>query len=237
MKKILSFLLVSLLLFGCQSREEKAQELIKRDMFKTLYDFASYEPIETKIDSAFTSIYTDTLALLYANGINEMFEELEDKRVEYESARSAMEIWADSYSSLGIYKFNEAKRKVDEYIEKMDDVLKEANDVYVKIKERKQKIGRSFIGWEAKHKFRCKTKGGNFDLGNYLYVFDKDVNQILYSKDMDSKDYLQLVGIIKEAIQSNKKNIDSAKTRKNTNKDTSAISTADSLANALKGEY
>lgn len=119
----------------------------------------------------------------------------------------------------------------------MDDVLKEANDVYVKIKERKQKIGRSFIGWEAKHKFRCKTKGGNFDLGNYLYVFDKDVNQILYSKDMDSKDYLQLVGIIKEAIQSNKKNIDSAKTRKNTNKDTSAISTADSLANALKGEY
>lgn len=134
-----------------------------------------------------------------------MFEELEDKRVEYESARSAMEIWADSYSSLGIYKFNEAKRKVDEYIEKMDDVLKEANDVYVKIKERKQKIGRSFIGWEAKHKFRCKTKGGNFDLGNYLYVFDKDVNQILYSKDMDSKDYLQLVGIIKEAIQSNKK--------------------------------
>lgn len=237
MKKILSFLLVSLLLFGCQSREEKAQELIKQDMFKTLYDFASYEPIETKIDSAFTSIYTDTLALLYANGINEMFEELEDKRVEYESARSAMEIWADSYSSLGIYKFNEAKRKVDEYIEKMDDVLKEADDVYVKIKERKQKIGRSFIGWEAKHKFRCKTKGGNFDLGNYLYVFDKDVNQILYSKDMDSKDYLQLVGIIKEAIQSNKKNIDSAKTRKNTNKDTSAISTADSLANALKGEY
>ena len=54
---------------------------------------------------------------------------------------------------------------------------------------------------------------------------------------MDNKDYLQLVGIIKEAIQSNKKNIDSAKIRKNTNKDTSVISTADSLANALKGEY
>ena len=38
------------MLVGCQSREEKAAELIKQEMFKTLYDFESYEPIETKID-------------------------------------------------------------------------------------------------------------------------------------------------------------------------------------------
>ena len=56
MRKILSFLFVFLLLCSCQSREEKVAELIKQEMFKTLYDFESYEPIETKIDSAFTSI-------------------------------------------------------------------------------------------------------------------------------------------------------------------------------------
>lgn len=41
------------ILSGCKSKEEKALEIIKNEMFKTLYDFESYQPIETKIDSAF----------------------------------------------------------------------------------------------------------------------------------------------------------------------------------------
>lgn len=228
MKKILSFLLVSLLLFGCQSREEKAQELIKQDMFKTLYDFASYEPIETKIDSAFTSIYTDTLALLYANTIKILFENLNDKKAEYKSAKRTMRMWADSSSPLELYEFNEAKRKVDEYIDRVDDTLKEADDTYMKIRERSEKKGRSFIGWEARHKFRCKTRGGNFDIGNYLYVFDKDMKKILRSEDLDNKDNLQLIEIIREVLSDN---------FKKKNKGDFLLSTADSLANALKGEY
>ena len=61
--KTLLFIVASatILLSGCKSKEEKANELIKDDMFKVLYDFASYEPIETNIDSAFTSVYTDSI--------------------------------------------------------------------------------------------------------------------------------------------------------------------------------
>lgn len=176
MKKILFLMAIALMMVGCKSREEKAAELIKQEMFKTLYDFESYEPIETKIDSAFTSIYTDTLALLYANEVSSMFNELDDAETEYESAKSAMEIWSDSYSSLGVYKFNEAKKKVNDYIEKIDDVLKKTENIYESIKKRNNEIGRSFIGWKATHKFRCKTKGGNFDLGNYLYVFGPHIS-------------------------------------------------------------
>lgn len=124
MKKILFLATVVLVMTGCKSREEKAAKLIKQEMFKTLYDFESYEPIETKIDSAFTSIYTDTLALMYANEVKIKFDELEKEEAEYESAKSAMEIWSDSYSSLGVYKYNEAKRKVNNYIEKINKTLK-----------------------------------------------------------------------------------------------------------------
>ena len=123
MRKILFLMIFALIMAGCKSREEKVAEVIKQEMFKTLYDFESYEPIETKIDSAFTSIYTDTLALLYANEVSEMFNELDDAKMEYESAKSTMEIWSDSYSSLGVYKFNEAKKKVNDYIEKIDKQL------------------------------------------------------------------------------------------------------------------
>lgn len=38
MKKILFLATVVLVMTGCKSREEKAAELIKQEMFKTLYD-------------------------------------------------------------------------------------------------------------------------------------------------------------------------------------------------------
>lgn len=231
MKKILFLATVVLVMTGCKSREEKAAELIKQEMFKTLYDFESYEPIETKIDSAFTSIYTDTLALLYANEVSSMFNELDDAKTEYESAKSAMEIWSDSYSSLGVYKFNEAKKKVNDYIEKIDDALKKTENIYESIKKRNNEIGRSFIGWKATHKFRCKTKGGNFDLGNYLYIFDKKIETILYTEDMDNKDNSRLIEIINEAIKS-----DNTKEDIDTNTSATEQAVSDSLSKALKGE-
>ena len=46
---------------GCQSREEKALATIRESMNKTLDDFKSYEPIETKIDSLKHDRYGDTL--------------------------------------------------------------------------------------------------------------------------------------------------------------------------------
>lgn len=224
-------MMIALMMVGCKSREEKVAELIKQEMFKTLYDFESYEPIETKIDSAFTSIYTDTLALLYANEVSSMFNELDDAKTEYESAKSSMEIWSDSYSSLGVYKFNEAKKKVNDYIEKIDDALKKTENIYESIKKRNNEIGRSFIGWKATHKFRCKTKGGNFDLGNYLYVFDKKIETILYTEDMDNKDNSRLIEIINEAIKS-----DNTKEDIDTNTSATEQAASDSSSKALKGE-
>ena len=41
MKNFLLLILIIISVFGCQSKEEKAIELIKNDMFKVLYDFNS----------------------------------------------------------------------------------------------------------------------------------------------------------------------------------------------------
>lgn len=60
MKQIYLLLIVSSLLFSCaQTKEEKGAEIAKSEMIKILYNVDSYEPIETQIDSACTSIYTD----------------------------------------------------------------------------------------------------------------------------------------------------------------------------------
>lgn len=59
-------ILLGLSLVQCKSNEEKALELIHEQMFKTLFDFESYQPVETKIDSAFHTPYNDSLNLTYA---------------------------------------------------------------------------------------------------------------------------------------------------------------------------
>ena len=60
MKQIYFVLIISPLLFSCtQTKEEKAAEIAKSEMIKILYNVDSYEPIETQVDSAYTSVYTD----------------------------------------------------------------------------------------------------------------------------------------------------------------------------------
>lgn len=52
--KLISILSLSVLAFAsCMSKEEKAAQLINTEMSKTLYDFDSYEPIETKVTEAY----------------------------------------------------------------------------------------------------------------------------------------------------------------------------------------
>ena len=118
--KTLLFIVVSatMLLSGCKSKEEKANELIKDDMFKVLYDFASYEPIETNIDSAFTSVYTDSIITRHAYFIKIAIEKADEYLDEMKDARKTMEIWSDGYSSYSNSRYYEAKNKFNENLEK-----------------------------------------------------------------------------------------------------------------------
>ena len=42
-------LLLSFAIVGCKSNEEKAADLIKKELSKSLFDFESYSPIETTV--------------------------------------------------------------------------------------------------------------------------------------------------------------------------------------------
>lgn len=205
MKKIL-FTIVStaILLGGCKSKEEKANELIKDAMFKVLYDFASYEPIETKIDSAFTSVYTDSIIIGHAYFINIALEKANEYLDEIKDAQRTMEIWNDGYSSYSNSKYYEAKNKFNENLEKAK-VCSNLMTLHLdSIRDRASFIEKVFCGWKATHKFRCKTKGGSPDIGNYEYIFDKDFKKIINKTDLDDKDYTKIKELIDEALKSKK---------------------------------
>lgn len=50
---------------ACKSKEDKALALIDKQMFSSLYDYESYQPIGTQIDSAFNVVeYNDEIIAL-----------------------------------------------------------------------------------------------------------------------------------------------------------------------------
>ena len=200
MKNFLLLILIIISVFGCQSKEEKAIELIKNDMFKVLYDFNSYEPIETQIDSAFNSIYTDSLMLALAYNLNHLLEAAEKYLSEKESAERDMRIWENNYSVYARQKFNEAKNDVDESLEKMQASLEIIENLSSQMQKRKEQISSDFCGWKVVHKFRAKTKGGLSDIGNYMYIFDDKITAINYKEDLNDKEYAHLKSIIKEVV-------------------------------------
>ena len=65
-------------MIGCgQNKEEKAAFFAENEVKKILNDASSYEAVETKIDSAFTSIYTDYEACTAAYKISELHSKQE----------------------------------------------------------------------------------------------------------------------------------------------------------------
>lgn len=197
-QRILLFGIIALLFVACKSKEEKANELIKEELNKTLYDFSSYEPIETVVDSAFTSIYRDSLILSYAYKIQACLELFKEQMAEVNSEISTAEIWSDSYSSYGRKKFNEAREKALTSLDKAKFYAQKMEEEKTLLKTEIDKFEPSFCGYQAKHKFRCKTKGGNFHLADHLYIIDEKFERILSVSRLDDEDFEEIKELIDE---------------------------------------
>lgn len=183
-------IIIALLAFsGCKSNVQKAEALIKDYMFKTLYDFDSYEVVETTIDSAFNNPIMNSRILSLAMDAIEKDEESENHHDEYEHASRSMDIWSGGWSSTSIREFNKAREKAIE--ELLSSV--EAKRVYYQdlqqIKAMSDTLSRGHIGWTVSHRFRCNTKGGNKTLGDYIFIMDKKFKKILHSFDSEDEDF------------------------------------------------
>lgn len=203
MNRILFIIMASaILLSGCKSKEEKAAELIKDELSKTLYDFDSYQPIETIVIEAKANAYNDSAcwrrgaALAY--GMQKMVEYINQAS----EAKDHMDIWGEpsyyssSYSDRQYYKY---KRERDEAMDKAQQIGLLCKNIASEIKDSVSYLDTTMvIGWEVSHRFRCKTRGGNSTIGDYRYIIDKDFKNVLLREDLDDDDDKH----VREAIES-----------------------------------
>ena len=81
-------------------------------------------------------------------------------------------------------KYEEAYNEMREHLDEVKSKMSIVNGYTDSIRNASVGFKPEFCGWRVKHRFRCKTKGGNFDLGDYIYIVDKRVTKIIYKEDL-----------------------------------------------------
>lgn len=210
MKKVNIILscVLALTLIACSSKEDKADKLIKQYMYENLYDFGSYEPLKTTVDTLLTDVHFDKEAFSYAVSGKKSLKQSTEYLDEVRDASESMDIWSGSYTSYGQSKWNEANEKMQKNLDKAKQCLAEVYGEMIKIQERNEELiekhANEMIGWKVEHRFRCKTKGGDATIGNYLFVMDKDLKEIVDAYDVNDDDYEAYIGFIDDALSRDK---------------------------------
>ncbi|MDE7155315.1 MAG: hypothetical protein K2N79_03410 [Muribaculaceae bacterium] len=209
MKKLnlLLFILIVPLIFtySCKSKEDKAAELVKNELSKTLYDFESYEPIETKVSEAYQTAYNDTTCYRMALAITYVMDKTSKALDEANDAREHADIWGPPTYYSSSYSDNQYRKYINKAKEKSDEALRgyELFKTMSSSLEDSTKVldNNKVIGWEIKHRFRCKTKGGQSTIADYRFVVDPDIKTVYFSEDIDDTDYKHAREIIDAALK------------------------------------
>ena len=191
MKKIFSYVLLSMLLIACsQSQEQKAETLIKESLKKTLYKPDTYKSVETKVDSAFSpyddpALYEEMAKL---GKFTSDYQQLEEKA---KDAKSKMALWDNPYQTeYERYAYEEAKEEYDEVNAQFEKLKTKGRKIYDKVVSMLQE-DRKFIGYKAVHNYRADNNLGNTLIGNSVFFIDENFTKVLYSLKEEEYDLIQ----------------------------------------------
>jgi len=215
MKKITFIIAATLLFIGCKSKEEKANEIIKRNLC-TLYDLEGYEPINTKIDSAFNSIYNDTIVLKHAHQILYIYtHEAKPHALKLDEKEHLINLMTTAGLSFNSSSVVKAIMEYRETVKKLEACNARMAIEQDSIIERAKLIKRDFCGWNATHEFKFKDENGKDATGKYMYILDKDFKKVIYLSDLYTGSYDAMKGAIDEALESKKESDETDSKNKN----------------------
>ena len=209
MKKLFYFLaavIVAVTVTSCKSKEEKAAELIKQKLSHVLYDFGSYEPIETVVTEAKHIPINDSACVNKALDAIAYYELAVEYAEDSKSAFETMCIWGSPTSYSSSYsdsKYYQSKSECVDALKKVNICIKKYNSSIDDLKIMMKNTNPSeTVGYNVEHTFRGKTMGGFWSIGYYRFVVDKKIKKIIFYVDEDEKDN---VSDFIESVQNNTK--------------------------------
>ena len=209
MKKLFYFLaavIVAVTVTSCKSKEEKAAELIKQELSHVLYDFGSYEPIETVVTEAKHIPINDSACVNKSLDAIAYYELAVEYAKDGKSAFETMCIWGSPTrysSSYSDNRYYESKYEFVDAVKKANICIKKYNSSIDDLKIMMKNINPSeTLGYNVEHSFRCKSKGGIWLIEHYRFIVDKKIKKIIFYVDEDEKDE---VSDFIESVQNNTK--------------------------------
>lgn len=201
MKKILYLPFLALVLVACgQSKEQKAEALIKESLKKYLYKPETYKPVETKIDSAFAP-YDDPAFFEEIAELMKINSDYEDLKQEAKQAKYEMEEWSAYLASFGKNEYERAKEKYDDANAQMEKLKTKTKKITDKLKTRIN-AGRKFIGYKAAHNYRADNNAGETLIGNAVFFFDEKFSEVTFSMEAEGYNQIQeAIGQFEELIE------------------------------------
>ena len=204
MKNLYYFVIAAVLFVACEkSQEQKANELIRESLKKTLFKPETYKPVDTKVDSAFAP-YDDPdfyQELAKLGNMNSEYMELEE---EAKDAKTSMSIWSGPYqSAFGRNQYQEAKEEYEKLNTQMENLKKKGDKQFEKVMSTLQG-DKKFIGYKAVHNYRADNTAGNTLIGNTVFFIDKDFTEVTFTVQLEEYNQVQeaisqLMEKIKEA--------------------------------------
>ena len=197
-KQFLLLLVVSILGFACTHKdlkpsEEKVLTVINDHMFKTLFYYDSYIPLETAIDSAIHTPYNDTTILRYAIIINESLKQSAECQ---EQAKKALEIYG-LFGDIGIKNHRNPQKEFSNYMEEGISYLDKSVAYNDSIRLGARFINPNFIGWAITHKYYSKDT----DTITQIFYTDKECTKITSILNVEDDNYIKCVQIINEILE------------------------------------
>lgn len=184
---ITTYILLSILILGCMSREkryyrDKALGLIKNDLDNSLENYGELNCLEAEIERMKFDYFGDTLVRKLINKIIIADSIVEKRNEEDMSAYRCLHIYD--------YPFGENERKRVEAYYKWGmtssakiDAIQERERLVDSILPLIEKQDTSKYGWRIVSYFKCKNRDGVFKERKYTYYMNKDCNHILFKDD------------------------------------------------------
>ncbi len=200
MKRVLlAVILVAFCISCSRSPENKANKLIEKDLKKVLYVPESYDPVETKVDSAFTP-FDDPVFVDKTMQLLDLATSIEEYDNNIKEAKSSMSLWDNMGSAFSRNEYQEAKDEYDENTQNRTEAISKAKKLGEELKKMMDKE-RMFIGYKVQHRYRADNNAGNTLFGEKIYLFDKNMNQIVAS--YNDEEYKTYQSVCKQIVGEN----------------------------------
>lgn len=158
---------------------EKAKLKIKEHICSNLYIPDSYDPVETRIDSAFHYYMTDFNCVKAG-------EELIKDRVDYNNSKRGYEEALNNiktFGGSGVFRRYSVER--DDCRKNMEESKAKIEKNELIIKNRDKTHDGEFVGWFVYNKYRAKNNNNTVNFGESLVLYDKNLDQWLISYNID----------------------------------------------------